>query len=199
MAARRSSSNLREFVKENERKTYDFCYFMGLPAKDCDELLIDIFRDFGDTHKRYWGTESNTEPFEKQLALYQLARAHIEQQGMLNSSENNFGRDTRYYPKIETDLLTEWGKLKGERDWASTVVDRLRLLELDFRFPLVLRDLLHFEDEEAAQILGLRWGVYRQRLHRGRRECAEKFHGPRAFTAESRKRDFEHEPRRDAP
>lgn len=188
MAARRSSTDLREFVKENERKIYDFCFFMGLPTKECEELLIEIFRDFGDTHRRLWGNEATSEPFEKQVALFQLARNHIERQGMIYASENTLGRDTRYFPKIETDLLAEWNKLKGERDWAFTIVDRLRLLELDFRFPLVLRDLLHFEDEETAQILGLRWGVYRQRLHRGRRECAEKFRGPRPLT-ESRRRE----------
>jgi len=188
MAARKSSSDLREFVKENERKIYDFCYFMGVGPKDCDDLILDIFRDFGDSHKKLWAADNAAELFEKQVMLFQLARGHIEKHGLMNPGESGLGRDTRYFPKIETDLINEWTKLKGERDWAQTIVDRLKGLELDFRFPLVLRDLLKFEDEVAAQILGLRWGVYRQRLHRGRRECAEKFHGPKPMTS--------HEPRR---
>ncbi len=198
MAARRSSSDLREFVKENERRIYDFCFFMGLSPKDCDDILIDIFRDFGDTHKKVWGAQGQAESFEKTLALFRLARVHIERQGLVNPSEENYGRDTRYFPQIETDLLAEWDKHKGERDWANTVVDRLRQLELDFRFPVVIRDLLKFEDEEVAQILGLRWGVYRQRLHRGRRECAEKFRGPKPYPTEPRRREPQPEPRRDA-
>ncbi len=190
MAARKSSSDLREFVKENERRIYDFCYFMGVAPKDCDDLLLEIFRDFGDSHKKLWGAEAGNNPFEKQLVLFQLARGHIERHGLMNPAESGLGRDTRYFPKIETDLISEWNKLKGERDWAQTIVDRLKLLEPDFRFPLVLRDLLKFEDEESAQILGLRWGVYRQRLHRGRRECAEKFHGPKVLaTSDSRRKE----------
>jgi len=49
----------------------------------------------------------------------------------------------------------------------------------------VLRDILKFEDEETSRILGVRWGVYRHRLHRGRLELKDNLRG-KAITAEAK-------------
>ena len=70
-----------------------------------------------------------------------------------------------------------------QQNYHSQVVDRLGRIDPEFRAPIVLRDVLGFEDEESVRILGLRWGVYRHRLHRGRLECKDALRGRSMPTA----------------
>lgn len=56
-------------------------------------------------------------------------------------------------------------------------LSRLSRVDIDFRAPMVLKDILRFDDEEILRILGIRWGVYRHRLHRGRLAFRESLKG----------------------
>jgi DNA-directed RNA polymerase specialized sigma24 family protein len=82
------------------------------------------------------------------------------------------GRDTRPMKGMDDDLLQAWSSSKtGEiSSIGPRAVERIRRLDTDFRAPIVLKDILGFDDEEVVRILGIRWGVYRHRLHRGRLE-----------------------------
>jgi DNA-directed RNA polymerase specialized sigma24 family protein len=50
----------------------------------------------------------------------------------------------------------------------ETAVVRLGSLEPELRATLILKDVIGLLDEEVSEILGLRWGIYRHRLNRGR-------------------------------
>ena len=43
---------LREFIKENDQRLYDFCVYMLYGGMDVDELILSIFREFGDHYRK---------------------------------------------------------------------------------------------------------------------------------------------------
>ena len=89
------------------------------------------------------------------------------------------GRDTRRLKGLDDDLLPakNESKEKQQARVGTRAKDRLTRVDSELRAPVVLRDILKFEDEEVAQILGLRWGVYRHRLHRGRLDFKDALKG----------------------
>ena len=164
---------LREFVKEMEQKIYDFCFYMLGGGKEIDDVVIGIFREFGDYYRRGGAKKSQSVGGpELRTALFRLAWRQVRD-AAVPAVVWVSGRDTRNNKNWDSDLLASISK-KDDDAWRLAVTERLRLLDLEFRAPLVLRDVLRLEDEEAVRVLGLRWGVYRHRLHRGRvdfREC----------------------------
>jgi hypothetical protein len=165
---------LREFVKENDRGLYSFCYYL-LPADyPIDELVLQIFRDFGDTfrHQQAGKHETGFEALELRIALFVGAWDRVRDVASNLQFTWALGRDTRAMKGWDLNLLEEWERMdhKGADlgDLEPAVVERLRRVDLEVRAPVVLRDILRFEDEEVVRILGIRWGVYRHRLHRGR-------------------------------
>lgn len=175
---------LREFIKEAEiaQRLYDFCSYMLHGALSVDELVLDICRDFGDDYRkqarRRGATWSASEASEMRIRLFRQAWDAV--QFHLQNTQYVFtvGRDTRQMKSLEDDLLAAWrGREKSSGRVEAGALDRLARVDADFRAPLVLRDILKFEDEEVVRILGTRWGVYRHRLHRGRLEFKDSLRG----------------------
>lgn len=178
---------LREFVKEYDERLYTLCYYL-LPAEyPIEELVLQIFRDFGDRFRQQSGKrEAAWEALELRIGLFAAAWERIREVASNLQFTWTLGRDTRQMKGWDEDLLQEWQRIakKGGElgELESTVVERLRRVDLEVRVPVVFRDILHFEDEEVVRILGIRWGVYRHRLHRGRIDFKDLLHG---HTAES--------------
>lgn len=85
-------------------------------------------------------------------------------------------RARRPIPNDPEELLEQRQPLVGGEDQA--VVDRAVLdqalvdLPLDFRAPVVLRDVIGLDYAEIAEVLGLRPGTVRSRISRGRSQLA---------------------------
>jgi hypothetical protein len=172
---------LREFVKENGAALYDFCVYL-LPAEYAvDDLVLAVFREFGELFRKL--TSKRDMPWgvvELRIRLFALAWEKIREVTGNFQFSWALGRDTRQLKGWDADILDKWQHTPAEPkagEWEPATVDRLRRVDLEVRAPIVLRDILRFDDEEAVRILGIRWGVYRHRLHRGRLDFRELLHG----------------------
>lgn len=178
---------LREFVGENAERLYGFCFYMLQEDYLIEEFVLSLFREFGETYRRLSEKEAAWEPFEVRLRLFKLAWDRVRDAIATTQFTWTGGRDTRQMKGLDQDLLKEWEKVGKSDGGTSTldalVIQRLRKIDPDFRAPVVLRDILNFEDEELVRILGVRWGVYRHRLHRGRLEVKDALRGVPAMTA----------------
>ena len=170
--------SLREFVKENESKLCQFLYFMLYGFSGLDEVTLKVFRGFGDYFQKQM--VKNTSEWEKmalRIELFGLAwKAIVNAQSQVEYNWS-YGRDTRPLKQLDVDLLSENRSYTLKKIDPELFVPRLARVDIDFRAPLVLRDILCFDDEEVLRILGIRWGVYRHRLHRGRLAFRESLKG----------------------
>lgn len=178
---------LREFIKENDQRLYDFCVYMLYGGMDVDELILSIFREFGDHYRRLTARkDSAREPHEIRTKLFQTAWERIREAIAHTQFTWTVGRDTRQLKGFDDDILRS-ASFKGKQlaELEGPLMERLGRIDPDFRVPVVLRDILKFEDEEVVRILGVRWGVYRHRLHRGRLELKDGLRG-KALTSEAK-------------
>lgn len=174
------SPDLREFIKENDQRVYDFCTYLLAADFAVEDLVLSIFREFGEYYRRtHVLTSSGASPEEMRLHLFQIAWAQV--QGSLHHFHfpSLGGRDTRLLKGLDDDVLPSRSenKEKVASKTENRVRDRLARVDAELRAPVVLRDILKFEDEQVARILGLRWGVYRHRLHRGRLDFKDSLKG----------------------
>lgn len=165
---------LKAFINENSDRVVAFCEYMLPPDFPCDDLVLDIFRSFGQVYRDLVQKQETRQPLEVRVHLFRLAWERIRENLPTASVYVSLGRDTRNLKGLDDDLLVAWEKARVSANaigkMKDDVVERIRAVDAEFRVGVILRDLLGFEDEEVAQILKLRWGVYRHRLHRGRIE-----------------------------
>lgn len=176
----RGSDEMRELIRQNDQRLFDFCSYMLGAEGVGDELLLSIFREFGETYRRHAGRARHSvwNPVEARLTLYQIGWERIRDTLFRFQPTWMAGRDTRSMRSQDEDLLaTIRSKKVDPAAFRTQVMERLDRIDPEFRAPLVLRDILGFEDEDAVRILGLRWGVYRHRLHRGRLESKDALRG----------------------
>lgn len=179
MATAKSAPELREFIKEHDQKLYDFCSYMLDGGILAEEAILATFHDFSAVYRRLTSRRSGAwDPREARIQLFQLAWNRVREALARVQFTWTVGRDTRPFKAFDDDVLSRWdGKRKDLSGLESSVVERLSRIDPDFRIPVVLRDVLGFDDEEVVQILGVRWGVFRHRLHRGRLELKEGLRG----------------------
>lgn len=170
--------DLREFIKENDQRVYDFCTYLLAGDFAVEDLVLDIFRDFGEFYRRSPTGDDAIASSEMRNRLFQIAWSHILN-GLYHTPFTSMaGRDTRLLKGLDDDLLpAKTGRDRALGEQESRVRDRLAQVDAELRAPLVLRDILKFSDEDVAKILGLRWGVYRHRLHRGRLDFKDALKG----------------------
>lgn len=169
---------LREFIKENDQRLYDFCSYLLHGGASIDDLVLDIFRDFGDEYRKLARRRGAAwDATEVRIRLFRRAWDHVQFNLMNAQYVYTVGRDTRPMKSLDEDLLSHWRKEKNSGRIETSALERLARIDADFRAPLVLRDILKFDDEEVVRILDIRWGVYRHRLHRGRLEFKDILRG----------------------
>ena len=170
--------SLREFVKENEGKLCQFLQFMLFGFSGLEEITLKVFRNFGDFfQKQTTKKNSDWEKVGLRIQLFSLAwQAIVKAQSQVEYNWT-FGRDTRPLKQLDSDLLSEDRSFKVKKVDPEIFLPRLARVDIDFRAPMVLRDVLNFDDEEILRILNIRWGVYRHRLHRGRLAFRESLKG----------------------
>lgn len=176
--------DLREFVKDFQEKVATFCaYFMPADAQ-LDDLMIDIFRRFGEDFRKYVArNDGKKDPLEMKIRLFKIASERLADALLVENVTWTVGRDFRKLKVMDENLL-----LEGGRDGDATLPEpsqveaahRLRRVDAENRAAVILKDILGFEDEEVLRMLGLRWGVYRHRLHRGRLDYCEVLKGAAA-------------------
>jgi DNA-directed RNA polymerase specialized sigma24 family protein len=178
--------DFREFVKENGERLYNFCFLMLPPsfgvsgANGSDEFVLAVLREFGDDYRKWAKVERVWEVNEVRCKLFKLTWENIREVLSKSQAPWTIGRDTRQLVDVDADILELW--LSDEEALPTIedrVLDRMRWVDPDFRAPLVLRDVVGFEDQEVVRILGIRWGVYRHRLNRGRLDFTESLRGAR--------------------
>jgi DNA-directed RNA polymerase specialized sigma24 family protein len=189
MASAKSAPDLREFIKEHDQKLYDFCFYMLDGGYLAEEAILATFHDFSAVYRRLTSRRAEWDAKEARIQLFQSAWARIREALVRVQYSWTVGRDTRVLKANDEDILGLWLGPKGEVSGIETaVVDRLGRVDADFRSPVVLRDILGFSDEEVVQILGVRWGVFRHRLHRGRLELKDGLRGKMPGAPEARTR-----------
>ena len=170
---------LKQFIKETDQSLFDFCNMVLYGMPSLDDVVVSVFREFGDLFRKRLGKHGNQWTRQEcRVELFRLAWHRVR--GLSANSPYSWtgGRDTRALKNFDDDLLSGWQSSHGRSAVPSTaVLPRLGRLDLEFRAPLVLRDVLGFGDEEIMRILELRWGVYRHRLHRGRLEFRDSLRG----------------------
>lgn len=173
------SPDLREFIKENDQRVYDFCTYLLDADFAVEDVVLSVFREFGEYFRRHRWLAAGISPEEMRLQLFQIAWAQIQDCLHQSSFPIIGGRDTRTLKGLDEDILPARGESRDRvaQRAENRVRDRLSRVDAELRAPVVLRDVLKFEDEEAARILGLRWGVYRHRLHRGRLDFKDALKG----------------------
>ena len=170
--------SLREFIKDNELKACRFLYFMLFGFSGLEEVTLDVFRQFGRAfQKKEVKKNSDWEKASLRIELFSIAWEAVLKAQSRADYAWSFGRDTRPIKQLDVDLLFEKSTSKTKRKDSEIYLSRLARVDIDFRAPLVLRDILFFDDEEVIRILGIRWGVYRHRLHRGRLAFRESLKG----------------------
>ena len=159
---------LREFVNAQHERLYNFCFYMLGDETTVENTTLDIFSRFGRSFRKL-GSQKDAN--ELTLALFEMAWEHIQQSLERVHLKIAPGRDTRDWIELDEDLLAkDLAQPEFRQDIVQSLAVRLSRVDSDLRAPVVLRDILGFPDESVAQILRLRWGVFRHRLHRGRLE-----------------------------
>ncbi len=177
-------SEFREFVKELDQPVFDFFYYMLGGASFLDDMVLRAFRRFGEHYrralkKRIW------QPLDMRIELFQTAWEEIRSAEKYSVHLGPAGRDTRKLKDFDSDLLARWKKSEKLSDESGNLLEkRLLQVDLDYRAPLILKDILDLEDEQVMRVLSLRWGVYRHRLHRGRVALAVLLKGSNAPSSE---------------
>lgn len=161
----KKENKLQEIIQASAGKAHRFAALMLSDKDETEEILLSAFRDFGD---RFRTMEKEDPEWNSSLEvpLFQMAWKKIQRAIRRESLGFGTGRDTRVFSLTETNFLEKSASFSLADQEALQF--RLKAVDADFRAPLVLKDILKFEDEEIVQILGVRWGVYRHRLHRGR-------------------------------
>lgn len=179
MATAKSAPDLREFIKEHDQKLYDFCFYMLDGGFLAEEAILATFHDYASVYRRLTSRRSGDwDPKDARVQLFQTAWSRIREALARVQYSWTVGRDTRAFKALDDDILGHWGGRKTEvTEIETAVVERLGRVDAEFRVPVVLRDILGFDDEEVVQILGVRWGVFRHRLHRGRLELKDGLRG----------------------
>lgn len=177
-SAKNQFPELREFVKEHDQRLFDFCCYLLEGGSVAEEVVLGTFSEFGTAFRKAKSRSFHWDPQQMRVELYQIAWRRVRETLSSMQYAWSIGRDTRQFKSFERDLLSEWKRHpEAVEKFDSLVVERLGKVDPDFRAPVVLRDILKFPDEEVAQILDLRWGVYRHRLHRGRMELKDGLRG----------------------
>jgi DNA-directed RNA polymerase specialized sigma24 family protein len=182
-------ADLREFIKENDQGTFDFCHYMLHGVLPVDEFVIQLFKNFSTEFRRLERAKGQWDSESLRLRLFQFTWEKIRAASVTPVYMTTPGRDMRSLRQMDEDIL-DLGESKDKNHWArheSAVLERLARVDFEFRAPLVLRDVLGFTDEQAVQILSLRWAVYRHRLHRGRVDFKDALRGWPIRAAEDRK------------
>ncbi len=172
-------AELREFIREKDVQVFNFCYLLLLGSPAIEKVVVDTFREFGDEfRKALRHGEKFRETVDGKIKLMQIAWRRARRDSAPGMWVWVPGRDTRALKAFERDALAEW--VKGGWDSVEkkrVVCERLARVDFDLRAALILRDILGFDDEEIVRILGLRWGVYRHRIHRARLEYKDSLRG----------------------
>lgn len=175
----KNQSSLREFISEYGERVFTFCDYMLPKEAKIEQTVIAIFSDFSESYrKRQRKLTQHWEETEMRVKLFSIAWEHIRHA----MEDFHFvwtpGRDTRGGKRADDNLLKEGAKSAASTEIAGELIGRLKYLDPEFRAPLILRDIVRLEEEEILRVLGLRWGVYRHRLHRGRVEYKDGLKGP---------------------
>ncbi|MEZ4749553.1 MAG: hypothetical protein R3B54_02680 [Bdellovibrionota bacterium] len=166
---------LREVVKEQDRRVYNFCEYMLYDPALVAPLVINIFAEFGKVYRRLESHAAEYSDSELKIRLFQVAWTFIQRHLAAQEHNLHVGRDTRDLKDFGRDLLA--GANAEDTHVREQIFQRILSLDADLRAPVVLRDILKFDDEQTMQILGMRWGVYRHRLNRGRLDFANFLRG----------------------
>ncbi len=179
MSSPRVSDAPRHELQALASAVYVFCRRMVPRVDEAEEVAMAALRRFGDRHRGWVHGTSKEDPVqerEARIALFREAYRLLEN-GWSRPVDNAFfaGRDTRPLKALEEDILEN--RRMDPAALAALADVRLMRVDAEFRAPVILRDILGFADDDVVEMLGVRWGVYRHRLHRGRVECIEGFRG----------------------
>ncbi len=173
-----SVPELRELVKENDRRVFSFISYLVFDPEAAEVAVLNSFSEFGKFYRRSVASR-RTQYDSDQLRIRLFQLVWKEAKSLSGAPVPlSLGRDTRLLNEATTDVLAKSPDAEAlDERTVERITDRVRTLDFDFRAPLVLRDILKFSDEEATRILGIRWGVYRHRLNRARLDLVDCLRG----------------------
>lgn len=164
-------NQVRAFIKEQVPTLFAFCNYVLLDDARASHIMLSIFREFGSRWKKVSKKRPAWNELDARILLFGKASQRLRRELMdPHAAPADWNRSS--FKHMEEDLLSPWlsqkvpGKLAPSTE--KQVLIRLGSMDPDYRFPLILRDFIRLEEQEVAEILNLRWNVYRHRLHRGR-------------------------------
>lgn len=175
------AKGISEFAETSSDTLTQFCRLMVGAGVAIEDLIELIYRRFSRSLRSKYGVSETGEKYT--LALFKAAIVELSLLELHRPRRCAVGRDLRVFKELEEDLLS-WWRANGctSKDFEGrmgAIADRLAMLEFDLRAPVILFDHLGLEGGLVMQILGLRWAVFRHRLHRGRTELQRLLQGVR--------------------
>ncbi len=151
-------------------EVHSYAYWMLLDDDAVQQELNVIFKAFGKESGKL--TEiSHVHKKDMTKLLFQVAVLHIETLSDVLKHSDFEGRDTREEAYYEKELKNFNLALKNiAMDQQPILRKSLSNIEVSLRTALVLRDFVRLDEALIADVLGVRWGVYRHRLNRARAE-----------------------------
>jgi len=171
------STLLKNFLL-SQKKNASLYFYAMLPEESMLEAhLFDFWNEFRKRRTFFSRKKSLTES-QLELEFYTLATQRISK---LLSREKDYiygMESSKDIASLENNLLKKFEKDSGFFEKNSAEVwKRVRALEPSLRCLIFLRDVLGFSDERVMQMVGLKWGTYRHRLHMARTLFSEYLQG----------------------
>lgn len=177
-----SLDSFKKVLKDNGESLYElFGYTLGEDS-DTNELMLDIVRKFSAMHRKITKQQKHgPSEWHPRTQLFKLALHKIRQVAIGGTClPLSAGKSPYHKPTQEQNLLLHFATTSVPLPMAEEIFSRLWRVDLDFRIPVILRDILNFDDDEVLAILDTRWSVYRHRLHRGRMDFRNSLSGGNA-------------------
>lgn len=158
-----------QLVERHGDKIYAIAARLCHNPSDADDLVQEVFMQAWRHWNAFEGRSSPT-TWLYQIAAHACQRMHRPRAG----EPNHIGSLTELSPFSETSLPTRDaiadGGLRGsERAEARDRVQRaIASLPVNYRIPLILKDIIELPVSDVAAILGLAPGTVKTRVHRAR-------------------------------
>ena len=147
-----------EFVRTFERRIRTVLYRLLDDARDVDEAVQDTFVQAWRNLERFRGDAA---PY---TWLYRIA---------VNEALMRRRRKTLPTSELQETMVAGGEDAFAAADARAFLIERLRQLPIDYRTPVVLRDVEGLSNEEVATALEISLAAAKSRIHRGRMQLRE--------------------------
>ena len=178
---------LKSLIEKTQEKVFNFCYFLVGETSGSSQITFSCYKTLIQKYKKYLSQKrGDHSAVDINTLLFQIAWKKTKNYLSEHAKEPYLfsSRDYRVLKRMESDLLQIFfaNPPSISKENLEYLIYRLQTLDLDYRVVIVLKDILKMPDELVAQIVQLRWGVFRHRLNHARIELLKSLKGEAGFS-----------------